>query len=200
MEGFTRVVQKKEDGWICSVGNQFRPRFNIPDGLLTVLSLATFQSLQPRSIFLPLVWWRPPFIWCNWEATCSSVASAISPGHQKKKKKNPEPSLLFCWDTCLRLPQTLPTAPLNEGQLESTSNCGCPVVQFHPFYISFHETFGVLLAVVPFAASSARYTFPFFSAPAIHNPRLAAKNQSQAASHPNRSMWQPSTFSCQSQL
>lgn len=37
-----------------------------------------FSILAAEKLFLPLVWWRPPFIWCNWEAKRSSVASAIS--------------------------------------------------------------------------------------------------------------------------
>lgn len=37
-----------------------------------------FSILAAEKLFLPLVWWRPSFIWCNWEAKRSSVASAIS--------------------------------------------------------------------------------------------------------------------------
>lgn len=86
-DGYAPVVLKKEEGWMCTAGNQPRPRLSLPAGPLTAPSVTTFQSSRPRSVFLPLVWWQPPFNWCNWEATRSSVASAISqpPPHPKAK-------------------------------------------------------------------------------------------------------------------
>lgn len=121
-----------------------------------------FSILAAEKLFLPLVWWRPPFIWCNWEAKRSSVASAIS-----------QPPPLFCWDTCLLLPQTLPAAPRNRVSWSRVPNCWCvPSCNFSlstfPFTCCLVFCLASSLLLLPHPGP------PFFSSsPTFHNLRLA---------------------------
>lgn len=62
-----------------TVGRQSAPIFPMSRERLSHSPLSNRCCCREAVSFPPLVWWRPPFIWCNCEAARSSAASAISP-------------------------------------------------------------------------------------------------------------------------
>lgn len=58
---------KKEEGSVSTVVNQLQAAVQSFRWTTNGSVSHHFSILAPEKLFLPLVWWRPPFIWCNWK-------------------------------------------------------------------------------------------------------------------------------------
>lgn len=62
-----------------------------------------FSILAAQKLFLPLVWWRPPFIWCNWKPNAplwqvqfhKTPLQTLSPTARHHPYPLPPPSLIL---------------------------------------------------------------------------------------------------------
>lgn len=145
--------------------NQCRPLSNLSDGPLTALSVTTFQSLRPRSFSCHLFG----------GALLSSavIGKPNAPLWQVQFHNPPHTHPLFCWDTCLLLPQTLPAATRNGVSWSRVPNCWC--VPSCNFSLSTFPFTRCLVFCLPSSLLLLPHPGPpfFSSSPTFHNLRLA---------------------------